>query len=278
VIVEEKPKKINIPSKLSQRPGSDSGTLSLRQTKSEKFWRHLFWGGFLLTVSLFITGVVFFKESLNQSWSSQFNQFRWIVMVRGNQLQVDEVGRLLNKLDGVRGAMYVPSFQAFEKLRQDPLFNKDLIDLDPALLPPSWEVQWKPGMELKAAQIDDVLSEVASFPGVLDVAYDSTRWQTLLSQKRKFLQLRWLLSLVSLVGIFWGFVFVGRILFFKKYHWIGQKKFFIAVLHDSLWWSLGFLGIGLLLGWTPWMLLGAGAGIGVLRGLKLCSEPEGDFQ
>jgi len=278
VIVEEKSKIGSIPPKLSRESRIDSETLPPQRTKSEKFWSRLFWGGFLLTLSLFVTGVVFFKETMNRSWTSQFNQFRWIVMVRGNQLQVDEVGRLLNKLDGIRGVVYVPSFQAFEKLKQDPLFNKELKDLDPALLPPSWEVQWKPGTELKAAQIEDVLSEVASFPGVLDVAYDWTRWQTLLSQKRKFLQLRWLLSLVSLVGLFWGFIFVGRILFFKKFHGTRQKIFLVAILHDVLWWSLGFLGIGLLLGWTPWALLGVGVGIGVLRGLKLCSEPEGDSQ
>jgi hypothetical protein len=49
------------------------------------------------------------KKNMAASWTEQLTQYRWLVLVRGSQVDIDEVGRSLEQYPGVKDAAFISS-------------------------------------------------------------------------------------------------------------------------------------------------------------------------
>lgn len=214
--------------------------------------------GFLcLVLSVLTCGILFIKEDLRTGWTSQTDQFKWLVLVQGDPLDIDEVGRFLTQLEGVSAVKFISSQEVFDQIKSDPLFAKDFKDLGPQVIPASWEVKWIPSYLDRAAN-PELINEVKRLQGILDIAYDINTLNSIRSLRTRWLQVRLVLAAAFTLALLWAVGLLGRALFFRDASlWSvrGTAPLF-SVLFVA--WAAGAALVYWQLGPFPWIAFGGG--------------------
>src|SRR4051794_20063008 len=93
----------------SRRSEADHGRHhAARRRFGERLWLHGLAGLIVFSTSLLLGGLQSVKNQVDAAWKNVAADFRWFVLVKGTQLEVDEVGRFLKELDGPRDITYLP--------------------------------------------------------------------------------------------------------------------------------------------------------------------------
>jgi hypothetical protein len=155
---------------------------------------------------------------------------------------VDEVGRFLNQLDNVRDVEFISPAVMQNELEADPLLSQDFKTIDPGAIPPCFRI----GLEIEALnprRLDDLDTEIRTFPAVLDVAFD----QKTLDAMHRF-RMHW-----AGVGLLFNLIFftiaalalacLGRFLFFTALTAFHLNTFVFFLVHAFWFWALGFFAV-----------------------------------
>jgi cell division protein FtsX len=202
------------------------------------------------------------KAQLLSSLAKETSQYRWLVLVRGTQIELDEIGLSLEKLPGIDDASFVSSENAFRRLKDDPYLTESLTGLTSTAIPSAWEVRWSADFDIESQ--DANLAEARSWPGVIDIAMDEKALSTIQMLRKHVLGVRVLLSglmcLLVLSGIFVGLrlLFSEKTLRFQVREFLGE----VALLFAS--WSLGLVFIWALTGHVAWAFLPFGLILGAI--------------
>jgi len=224
--------------------------------------RHSLSGLVILMAAFVLGSLLCLENNFHASMVSFAEEFKWMVLVNGSPVEIDDVGRALKQLDAGNDVRFVSSQVIADKLNQDPMLSREITPESTSLFPPSWEVSWST-VNLDYDKQSLLLSEVRRLPGVIDIAYD----QHLLDLAHRF-KSQWLLAKMALSAVLFLtvvalFILGGRALFFFGTQWPSLMDFTIQMSQDFLWWGAGILLIGAALG-TPrweWALGGVVAGI-----------------
>ncbi len=200
------------------------------------------------------------KKQLSDSLHRQVEAFHWLVLVQGAQIDIDEVGRSLEKFPGLKEATFVSPESAFENLKQDAFLADGLAGLDASALPAAWKVRWT--ADFSVDKQDAFVAETRALPGVVDVAVDEKALSTiqLLREHR-----------LGVSVVMTGFVFLlvlagiaaGLYLFFSEKRWtFNGRAFLIETLVIAGGWCAGLALLSTLTGHAAWpfLLLGFAAG------------------
>lgn len=236
-----------------------------RKRLTPYFWARFIQGFAVMAVSAAICGGVAFERMANRAYLEMADKFSWMVLVTGDALQMDEVGRQLKLLPGARDVSLITSEEAFQGLQNDPLYLGDINSFEAADLPTSWRVHWDP-RSVDFSLLPLFAEDVRRVSGVIDVAYDPRQLEMihhLRGQRYAVLTALWTVGLVVALGALFLF---GRLIFFNRsLRWtfatVGEFLF-----QDQIWWMGGFA-----LAWkfleraVPWPLLAGGLIIGFLH-------------
>ena len=211
-----------------------------------RLWRRVcaFLG--IAAAALTVAGLVSLKDSLAAQWRAAAGDFRWVVLVTGDAVDVDEVGRFLKELDSVGSVTLTPASAILDELRNEPMLAGQMSALDPSALPSAWQVAWSPDMD--AAQLSSDLDDLRRLPAVVDVAYDRRDLEKIAAYRNAWLKVRVLLSALLVIGATLFAVLLGRFLFFTNLRAIRLPAFAAFTLGAVLAWIAG-LAIG-------WWLVG----------------------
>src|SRR5262245_15008173 len=107
-----------------------------------RWWQHALLGLFTLCLSIGICGLYYLKSDWGKTWLAAHDEFQWLVFVNGSSLAVDEVGRFLKQLDGVREVIYQSPEDTAQQFRGENLTAAlNVLDANP--FPPCWRVLWQ---------------------------------------------------------------------------------------------------------------------------------------
>ena len=209
------------------------------------------------------------KSSWGTTWRAALGQFQWLVFVKGDSLAVDEVGRFLKELDGSREVIYQSPEDALARFREGKL-AAPLDSLGSNPFPPCWIVTWKQNM-IGSARMQEAFQDTVALPGVVDVAYDTALIEKLRAYRLQWLQAKWILSALMLMGVAL-FVGMGGFLLAHAPFPVGRPKhIFIPLVSDFVFWSLGFALVFFSLGPLPWVLLAGGVIAAALRWMTIAA-------
>jgi hypothetical protein len=231
----------------------ESQAMSRRRLR-ERVWLHSLAGIAVFTISLTLGSIVTMKFQMDASWKRVADDFQWFILVKGSQLEVDEVGRFLKQLDGPREINYLPPEQVLEELKRDPVLGQDFGAVSAEALPPSWAVKWSIDA-LESHRLEDLSLEIRTFPAVLDVAYDQKTLDTIHTLRLHWAQLRVLLSAIAVAASIFLAILFGRLLFFTPLAAFDLKLLGAALLQSSLWWAAGTFAAFKAIGGIPWWWL-----------------------
>lgn len=235
-------------------------------------WRRLAWGelfsGLLIFSVAFTWGVA---AGMDASFSSSLDRlssrFRWLVLVQGNQLQVDEVGRFLKTLDGTASVSFLSPEELVKPLKNDPLLGDDSTYVDARYVPPSWSVNWTSDMLRDTARLRDIQQDVRNFPGVVDVAYDGRALDLFQQIHVHELQVKAGTAFFRFLMVLLLALMLGRLAFFTSYARKPAPRDALRVLGGAAWWFLGLMAAASLFGTAAWPSLAVGAALGLVRAL-----------
>jgi len=231
---------------------------------SSPVWNHLLTSLLVLALGIATTGALAIEAKLAATAQKATADFRWLVLVRGTQLQIDEVGSYLKKLDGVEDASLISPSDVVDQLKKEPLLSGDSDLLDPALLPPSWEVRWSPE-HLRLEDLQDTLDEVKTVPGVIDIAFDQHSLDRLHQLRLHRLELDAVLGLAGMVTLIFLFILYGRLLFFTGGENLDVPRLIAMALVDGLSWAAGYFLIVGIVAPASWYLCLGGLLVGAIR-------------
>ncbi len=237
----------------------------------DKFWTFVFYGFFIFSASFGFGGLVLLKNQLNQDYQDKVEPFKWLVLVKGDPLEIDEVGRFLKQYPEAIEVTFLSPSTVFEQLQHDPLFQDDMNGIKPTDVPPCWQVKWE-AQHLNFSQLEDRISETRRFPGVLDVAYDPQLIQSIQSSHRFWIEARFLLAFLAFLGVVASVLLAGRVLFFTELRKVDLKVLGKILLFNQFTWSLGYLFLIKTAGALPWYFLGGGIMAGLIHFLWITSK------
>lgn len=204
-------------------PSSEPRVTSLFErpplTARPRRWPYRVWRGlvaFLATaaVGFTLSGLLALRDRLVDGWKAAYADFRWVVLVSGDQVELDEIGRYLKQLDGVNEATLLPGGAILDRLRREPLLQNHLSSLDASQLPSLWEVTFTSSFDLST--LDDTLGEVRKLPGVIDVTLDRRDVAQIRYFRSAWLKVRLVLAGLALIGVILAALLLGRFLFFTS--------------------------------------------------------------
>ncbi|MCB4755629.1 MAG: hypothetical protein LHV69_01110 [Elusimicrobia bacterium] len=204
----------------------------------------------VLLVSYSLGGLVLLQNQLSRSLDTEMKNFSWLVVVQGDTIEVDEVGRLLRQREGVKDVRLLSPEEVFNRLNQDPLLSENLRTVGPAFFPVSWMVEWLPS-ELAVDRQDNHVREIRQIPGVLDIAFDEKSLRSLHILRRHWLQARVLLVSLTLLGLLVALIFLGRLLFFTSKEGFDFTQLAMTTFFDELAWVIGILLVSATAGQAP---------------------------
>lgn len=193
------------------------------------------------------------KKQLSASLHRQIEAYHWLVLVQGAQIDIDEVGRSLEKFPGLKDATFVSSEAAFENLKQDAFLSDGLTGLDASALPAAWKVRWT--ADFSVDKQDAFVAETRAIPGVVDVAVDEKALSTIQLLREHILG-------VSVVAS--GFVFLLvlaavaaglRLLFAEKRWTFAARPFLLETLLIAGGWCAGLFLLWSLTSYAAWPFL-----------------------
>jgi cell division protein FtsX len=130
----------------------------------------VFVGIVISIISFLLASLVFFNDQLAVAQKKYLQDFHWLVLVRGDQLGVDEVGRFLRQFDGVERAEYMSSDTLLGRVAKEGVSDEDLNFIKAGSLPSAWEVKWTEEADMRK-MLTESLVDIKNFPGVVDVLY-----------------------------------------------------------------------------------------------------------
>ncbi len=204
------------------------------------FWTRLLLGLGVMAVSVAISGGFALDRISHQAHIEMADKFSWLVLVKGDALEIDEVGAQLKLLPGARDVVLITPESAFQDLQNDPLYIGDTNAFDADDLPFSWRVRWNP-RAVDFSLLPLFSEDVRRVPGVVEVAYDPRQLEMIhrLRVQRFAVQTAlWLTGFVVALGILF---LLGRLLFFGGGLRWKTRAAAIFLLRDELWWLGGFL-------------------------------------
>lgn len=255
-IIAVSPKKSNESPSLNAGPAQPSGG-SANFPSSSVVWARIQAVLLISTLGFFFSGLHYLKSDLFQIWKAETGKFRWIVLVQGETLQIDEVGRFLKQLEGVESVIYHSPEQGKERIQNEALFFEDLRDIPPSLIPASWEIRWNDQFDPSRDDVGQILDEILGLPSVLDVALNEDQWHQVQRSKLIYFEVRLILALGALLLALFGIVFVARALFFGHAAFVGWKSAALLFFQDGAAWAIGWGLAWLVLGrLSPYLLFG----------------------
>ncbi|MBV9079869.1 MAG: hypothetical protein JO102_01980 [Elusimicrobia bacterium] len=208
-------------------------------------------------------GLLALKQRAYSDWSGALSDFKWVVLVSGEPLQIDEVGRSLKELDAVAGVVYKTPQDMMTRLSSEPLLAKQLDAIDPAQLPGSWLVEWTP--EFDASKMGDTLDEIRRMPGVVDVAFDTRQLDKVRVFRLMWLDLRLVLSILAAIGTLIAVLLFGRFLFFRPGPLPEAARVWALLIFSTVAWAAGAGVVAALVGPFSWHVLWGGPIVGLTR-------------
>lgn len=245
---------------------------SLKQELKKEFhlrWGHILWRETLVGLAFFVFsltlgGLAAARVQIYQSWTESLRSFHWLVLVKGSQLQIDEVGRFLNQLDNVKDVEFISPEVMQNELETDPLLSRDFKNIDPGAIPPCFRI----GLEIEALnprRLDDLGTEIRTFPAVLDVAFDQKTLDSMHRFRMHWAGLGLLFNLIFFVVAALALICLGRFLFFTSLSNFHVKTMVYFILHSSWFWTLGFFSVRAAFGPISSVWLWGGFLLGVFR-------------
>lgn len=209
-------------------------------------------------------GLFAIKNQMYAAWNQALGRFHWMVLVQGDQIQVDEVGRFLRQIDGVSDVGLISAEDTLQRLKDEANFSQGISYFEGNPFPPSWKVTWKSEV-MSPAKMQEVLQDVRTFPGVLDVAFDSAALQDLHRFRMHWYQVKTVLALLMFAGVLFLAVLFGFFLFSTNFHKAQWGKIMAAICLDTFYCSLGFAAVLQFMGSLPWELLWGGVILSLSR-------------
>lgn len=220
---------------------------------------------FLVALGAFaLAGFFQHKIQLQASLHNEVAQYHWLVLVEGAQLDIDEVGRSLERFPNVGEVSFVSRESAFERLKNDAKLSGHLRGLTPSILPAAWNVRWEPDFAIEKQDL--FLAEARALPGVLEVAVNENMLRTIQRLREHSLGVRVLLAgfslLLVLAGVVIGLRFLaGGIKHIKVKH----RELSTDISVCALAWTAGIAFATFLTGVSSWTFLPFGLLVGLLH-------------
>jgi len=256
-----------------ERPSSVVNVASIFDTpaphdRPPRRWPYQLWRGavaFLTTavVAFTLSGLVAMRDRLAVGWQGALSDFRWTVLVTGDQVELDEIGRYLKQLDGVDEATFLPSAAILDRLKNEPLLQDHLGALDPARLPSLWQLSWTPALDLSL--VDETVADVRRLPGVVDVSFEQREVDKIRLFRAAWYKSRLVLSGAVVLGVLLGSLLLGRFLFFTDLRLLRANRVAEVVAIGMVGWLAGLVMASELIGPFSWHLAWGGLVAGVAR-------------
>jgi len=247
----------------------------IKRISRKSFWQQVFKEvlvGFLVTLMAFLfSSLVFFKNQLALSANKSLEAFHWMVMVQGDQITIDEIGRYLNQFDHVERVDFLSKENLFDQIQKEGISREDLSLLNPTLLPSVWKIKWTKDADL-AKLLSESLADVKNFPGVTDVVYSNEILKELKTNEWQANQLKLCLSGFLFLGLGMFLVLLGKTVFFSELSLSKRKGAWPFATAAFLFWSMGVGLFTLLVGPVSLSLFAAAAVIALLRSLYFLSD------
>ena len=228
-----------------------------------RLWRETVAFLTISAVGLGVAGLMAVRDFSASAWRQAFGDFHWVVLVTGDAVELDEIGRYLKQMDNVAEVTLFPSDAVIDRLRREPLLERHVGVLDPARLPSFWRVNWAPTFD--ASRMDDLIAEIRRLPGVMDVAFDIRELDKVRYFRAVWFKVRLLLSSIALVGILLGAVVLGRFLFFAPPFAFSALAISLTLMAAMAAWVGGLAGARVLVGDFSWQLAWGGLAAGIVR-------------
>jgi hypothetical protein len=231
-------------------------------------WPYRLWRGtvaFLAVaaVSFAVGGLTALRDIAAAGWQNAFVDFRWAVLVTGDRVELDEIGRYLKQLDGVDEVTFLPATAMMDRLKSEPLLENHLSALDPARLPSIWQMTWSPDFDLDS--VDDTVADLRRLPGIVDIVYEQRELDKIHFFRGTWLKVRLILAALTVIGALLGSVLLGRFLFFTNLAALRPARVTEVTLIALGGWFAGlFLARGLV-GAFSWHLAWGGLAAGLAR-------------
>lgn len=243
--------------------------------KARLFWDGVFheiFVGFVISIIAFLlSSLVFVQNRFEQAFQKNINDFNWIVLVRGDQLAIDEVGRFLKQFDDVHQIEFISSEQLIDRIYTEGVSRDDLNLINRSQLPSSWRVSWLPNANFTKL-INENLPDMKNFPAVVDVVYDSNVLARMNENRWHSAQLKLCLSAFLFLCLLFTFLLLGKILFFGSLSTKQLKAAWPLALSGVAFWWLGVGFFAAVIGPVDWGILGAGAIVFFYRSLFSISK------
>ncbi|MFN0117240.1 MAG: hypothetical protein ACKVQC_02970 [Elusimicrobiota bacterium] len=186
-----------------------------------------------------LAGFLSFERKLEKEISHSSRSLYWLVPVRGSQVEIDEVGRFLSQLNGIKNVDFQSSEEIKQELQKDPLLRKELEGVSPQALPMTWKINWESRF-LSKENIKKNTQEILEFPGVLDVAFNVSAIENFRSFQFLLTQFQ-IVASFSLVLIVLLFSFsLGNMFIRETYNKVPLKDIFKSAIFSFFGWGLGF--------------------------------------
>lgn len=231
-------------------------------------WPYRLWRGSLAfltvsTISFGLCSLVALRESCNAGWRNAIRDFRWAVLVTGDQIEVDEIGRFLKQIDGAGEVVFLPPEAIVDRLRRESLLQNQISALDPSRLPAIWQVDWSESLNLET--IDDTLADLKRVPGVMDVAFEQRELDKVRYFRRQWFKTRLALSVLCVLGALMAVVFLGRFLFFTELFLLRPSVVVKLLLLPVAGWVVGMVLAHQTIGTFSWNWAWGGLVAGAVR-------------
>jgi len=248
------------------------------KTKNEQLpGKNRYWWPVLIQIILlvsgeFLLGAIWSWKNLSfDCWQNEMKNFQWLVLVKGDMVTVDEVGRFLSELDGVKETKLLDRAQILEKLSQEQLWPEDAALQGSDSIPQTWLVQWDENPRSLSDQ-KSLLADIQKKDGVVDVAFDPHSLERIRLWRKM-----WLTSRIALAGALFLLILIlgviaGKLIFSshrRKPSWpiIGKV---MGVNVGA--WALGYGIAGIAFGFLPVFFLAGGVLTGIFQILWQQSE------
>lgn len=175
-------------------------------------WSFGFMALWVFCLSLTLSGLAILKKNIEQIWAHQTLDFKWMVLTQGSILEIDEVGRVLGRFEGVKEVVFIPPEKAFADLQQDPFLANDMQKFSAEFLPPTWQVTWESHV-IAPHQQREAFDEIKRIPNVLDVAYDERSVAMINDLRQHWLHVRFVVAVAITFGLIAILLVMGRYLF-----------------------------------------------------------------
>lgn len=226
-----------------------------------------------LLVALLTASVVSIEKKFTTTWKTDVEKFLWVVLVQGDQIVMDEVGRFLNQAEGVQGVTFVSAEQSLQHFKDSGDMTDELRGLDVNPFPAAYHVRWESAI-LESDRLSSTLHDLRMFPGVVDVAYDGRTLSSLRDARLVSYQVRATLAVVILLVSMGVVLVIGRFLFLARLEQFSAKSLLLQMMADGLAWATGVLLASRFLPGMPWWLYTVGLGLGAVRSMhRLAARP-----